>query len=145
MPVILDPNDCGPVASITMLFYPTAGSATPVPADTCTLRRFVAYMRRPDWDILLREDLGDHLGPPLATFTDQKEGSLTLEPDIGGIVVYYTGRDATTGPFQLQRECVSIADVWPVDLVGCLRVRNIANALVKHFPDLARDLGPYTK
>lgn len=147
---ILDNSDCGAVASITVLFYPTPGSTTPVPADTCTTRRFVAYVQRvdaPAWQVLLCEDLGDALGPPLGSFPGPKEGDFSLEADIGGIWVYYTGRlpGDPSGPFRLQRERVAVADIWPLDLVGVLRVRNISRILEAHLSATARELGPYVK
>lgn len=139
--MILDPHDCGVVAALTALAYPVPSG------DSCATRRFVAYMRRPDRDILLCEDLGDHLGPKLANFPGTTEGSVTLEADIGGIIVYFTGRAVgdTTGPFQFQRERVSVPNIWPLDLAAAFRVRNLARILVKYLPVAAGELELYTK
>lgn len=138
---ILDTRDCGVVAALTVLAWPVASG------DSCATRRFVAYMRRPDRDILLCEDLGDKLGPKLWEFPGSTEGDVTLQADVGGILVYFTGRAVgdPSGPFQLQRERVTIPDIWPLDYTAVLRIRNICNILVKHDPDLARDMAPYLK
>ena len=139
-PTILDPHDCGVVAALTVLAYPVASG------DSCAIRRFVAYMRRPDRDILLCEDLGDHLGPKLAEFSGSTEGDVTLQADIGGIIVYFTGRAPgdTTGPFQFQRERVVVSNIWPLDLAATMRVRNLARILSKCVPAAAEELKPYT-
>lgn len=137
---ILDSHDCGVVTSLTVLAYPALSG------DSCATRRFVAYTRRPDRDILLCEDLGDHLGPKLAEFSGSTEGDVTLQADIGGIIVYFTGRQPgdTSGPFQLQRERVTIPNIWPLDLAAALRVRNLARILSKYLPVVAEELKPYT-
>lgn len=138
---ILDTHDCGVVAALTVLAWPVASG------DSCTTRRFVAYMRRPDRDILLCEDLGDHLGPKLWEFPGSTEGDVTLQADVGGILVYFTGRAPAdpSGPFQLQRERVPVKDIYPVDLTGVLRVRNTMKIIAAHFPDLEGDLALYLK
>ena len=142
--MILDPHDCVLLASITVLSYPNPSG------DSCATRVFLAYMQRvaaPAWQILLCEDLGDRLGPPLGQFAGPKEGSATIDAGIGYLDVRYTGRAIgdTTGPFQLQKERVAIPNIYPLDLAGVLRVRNIAGILTEHLPDLAEDLVPYLK
>lgn len=151
MPTILDPRDCAAPASITVLAYPTPGSTTPPPADTCQTRTFIAYVLRqvePKNNMVLRERLPDGtLGPPIGVFPGPKEGEIALGVDIGELIVYYTGRIAgdDSGPFQLQEQRVSVSDIWPMPEAALQRVRNLARLLVKHFPDLAGDFTPYLK
>lgn len=151
--VILDPadtTDSGPIASIKVLSYPTPGSTTPPPADSCRTRIFTATMHRTGadaWQILLREDLGGKFGPALGSFPGPKEGDVTMEADTGAIVVYYTGRQEgdLTGPFVAQIERVEIADIWPMPDAALARLRNVTRILSRHFPDLAAELAPYIK
>lgn len=141
---VLDPHDCVILSSITVLSYPDPSG------DSCVTRTFVAYMRRvdaPAWQILLCEDLGDTLGPPLGSFPGPKEGSATIEAGMGYLDVRYSGRAVADalGPFRLQKERIVVPNLYPVGLVAALRARNIAAILVRHFPDLAEELGAYTK
>ncbi len=142
--MILDPNDCVLLSSITVLAYPHPSG------DSCKTRTFLAYMQRvdaPAWQVLVCEDLGTSLGPPLGAFPGPKEGSATLEGVEGALIVRYTGRvpGDLNGPFQLQKEIIPVANIWPIDLVACLRVRNVARILSAHFPDLKEDLAAYVK
>ena len=43
-------------------------------------------------DMILKEDLGDTLGPSLGRLEGDKEGIIQLEADYDAILVYYTGR-----------------------------------------------------
>lgn len=148
---ILDPHDTVVLDSIEVLAYPTPGSKTPAPADGCGVRIFVASLHRTGSDqyqILIREDLGDDFGEPLGQFLGPKEGSAALaciEP--GKLVVYYSGRivDVPGAPFPAWCEVIPIADIWPLARSALWRIRNVAGIVAKYVPAAAADLAPYVK
>jgi hypothetical protein len=141
---ILDPRDCVLLASITVLSYPDPSG------DSCVTRTFLAYMHRvdaPAWQVLVCEDLGESLGPPLGQFPGPKEGSATIEAGIGYLDVRYTGRAVgdLTGPFQLQKERIVVPNIYPLGLAAALRVRNVTRDMAEHLSDLVSELEPYTR
>lgn len=143
-PIILDPSDSVLLDTITVLSYPHPSG------DSCATRTFIAYMQRveaPAWQVLVCEDLGEKLGPPLGAFPGPKEGSANLQCEEGALIVRYTGRvpGDPNGPFQLQKERIAVPNIWPMGHSALLRIRNVCNILAKHFPDLAADLAPYLK
>jgi hypothetical protein len=154
---ILDPQDTVILDAIEVLAYPTPGSKTPAPADSCAVRVFVASLHRTGSDqyqILVREDFGEEkpaeerYGEPLGSFSGPKEGSAAMACiKQGELIVYYSGRlvDVTGAPFPAQVEVVHVTDIWPLGRSALWRVRNVMQILVKHFPDLTTDLAPYTK
>lgn len=140
MSIILDADDCGWVATLTTL-------DTRDPEDTCRTRRFVAYMQRrtaPANDMILKEDLGDTLGPPLGRLPGDKEGIIQLEADYNAIMVYFTGRAQGAppdAPFMLCRERIEVAGIAPMAHVAVRRIRNMARLLDDTDPRFA----PYAK
>lgn len=156
-PTILDPRDTVILDAIEVLHYPTPGSKTATPPDSCMVRVLVASLHRggPDeYQILIREDFGEgkpddeRFGPPLGTFSGPKENGAAMaciKP--GELIVYYGGRlvDTPGAPFPAQAEVIPIPDIWPMARSALWRIRNVCNVLVKHDPSLKEDLGPYLK
>lgn len=138
---VLDSDDCGWVATLTVLDQSVAAT------DTCKLRHFVVYMQRraaPVNDMLLCEDLGDRLGPPIGTLPGDKEGIIQLRAEINAITVIYTGRgkgDAPDAPFALRKETVPVPGIWPCELAALMRIRNMARIL----DDTDLRFAPYAK
>jgi hypothetical protein len=156
-PTILDPQDTVILDAIEVLAYPTPGSKTPTPVDSCAVRIFVASLHRTGADqyqILVREDFGEEkpaeerFGEPLGSFPGPKEGSAAfacIKP--GELIVYYSGRliDAAGAPFPAQVEVISVPDIWPLGRSALWRVRNLARIMSKYLPAAAEELKPYTK
>lgn len=142
--MILDPDDCGWVATLTVL-----DNRNPA-GDRCLTRRFVAYIQRqaePKGVMILRERTADGLGPVLGSLTGPKEGIVQLDADVNTIIVTYTGRAPgdLTGPFQLQEERIAVPGVWPLALAGVVRVRGVANIIKASVPSAGPAIDPYTK
>lgn len=141
--MILDPNDCNWVYTITVL-----DQRTPQ-IDTCRTRRFVLYLRRKGEytrNLILRERITGGLGPILHVVGGELESMGTLEAEVDALIITYLGRAAgdPTGPFQLQEERVGVPGIWPLDLAAAMRLRNVARILKANVPATVPMIDPYT-
>jgi hypothetical protein len=118
----------------------------PTAPNTITTRTFVVYAKRPAFQGMLCEEVGDQL-IHIADLPGPKEGSCKLLCEKDKIIVRYSGRldGDLSGPFRLRKHAFDIAGVYPLDLAAAARLRNVARIIDSSVPGASPAIDPYCR